>query len=162
MAEGLILLSYIPSLLIIKANLDQILRVDTMIYWVLRNLGVFYLYVEAHLKEMWPTEIIQILRATFDMLHKDFWWVEAMAEFALHRFCMLEALGEYFEFLHFQGKFIVFVLLLGNSLRQVFICFLELSQLLQVFLSRPLRIVLLMVVFGTIIIVSPLLLNHCD
>lgn len=73
---------------------------------------------------------------------------------------MLEALGEYFEFLHFEGKFIVFVLLLGNGLGQILVRFLQLSQLLQVFLIR-LRVVLL-VVFRTIPMLSPLLLDHRD
>lgn len=72
MAEGFVLLSHIPSLLIIETNLDQILRIDTMIHWVLRNLGVSDLHVEAHLEEMRPAKIIQIFRATFDVLHKDF------------------------------------------------------------------------------------------
>lgn len=52
MAEGLVLLRYIPSLLIVEADLNQVLGVDTMINWVLRNLGVSYLHVEAHLKEV--------------------------------------------------------------------------------------------------------------
>ena len=71
-AEGLVLLRYIPSLLIVEADLNQVLGVDTMINWVLRNLGVSYLHVEAHLKEVGPAEIIQVLRAAFDVLHKDF------------------------------------------------------------------------------------------
>lgn len=52
MAEGLVLLSYVPSLLVVEADLNQVLGVDTMINWVLGNLGVSYLHVEAHLKEM--------------------------------------------------------------------------------------------------------------
>ena len=58
MAEGLILLSHVPSLLVVKTDLDQVLRVNTMIYRVLGDLGVFDLHVEAHLEEMGPAEIV--------------------------------------------------------------------------------------------------------
>ena len=73
---------------------------------------------------------------------------------------MLEALGEYFELLHFLGELIIFVLLLGDGLRQILVGFLKLSELLQVLLVR-LRIVLL-VVLGPVPVFRPLLLDHRD
>ena len=95
------------------------------------------------------------------MVHKDFWRIKAVAEFALHRFCVLEALGENFQLLHFQGELIVFVLLLRNGLRQIFIRFLQLSQLLQILLILSIRVILL-VIFGSVPVFGPLFLDHCD
>ena len=116
-AEGLVLLSHVPSLLVVEADLDEVLGIDSMIYGVLRHLGVSYLHVEAHLEEVGAAEVVEVLRATLDVLHEDLRRVEAVTELALHRLGVLEALGEDFEFLHFLGELVIFALLLGNGLR---------------------------------------------
>ena len=113
-----------------QAHLYLVLCVCAVVFGVLDEEGVADVAVQADLEEVRAAEAVDILRAALNMPQKYLHRVKSIAEFALARHTVLEALLELFVLLDLPLHLHHPTLLLPHSLTQHPIGLLHLLQLL--------------------------------
>lgn len=61
LAERFVLLINLPSFLIIEGNLNTILSICSVIYWVINHHCVLYLALNSHLEKVGSVKIVHVL-----------------------------------------------------------------------------------------------------
>lgn len=93
LAESFVLLGDWPSPLVVKTDSYEIFGVSPVVYRVIRDDGVLDLALKAHLEEVCPAKVAEVLWASLDVLKEDACGMESVAELALRGHAVLESPG---------------------------------------------------------------------